>query len=685
MTDVRHRRDPRPGAAAPSIADRARADGARRSSTAAPTTWASTSTGPSGSRTCGSRSSTRRAAGHQPMVSRRRPLRARLQRRALQLPRARPPSSPAAGDRFASRSDTEVVLRAYEEWGPACVERFNGMFAFAVWDARERELLLARDRFGIKPLYYADVGGRVRCSAPRSRRCIAGRATEPRSRRSASPSTSRSRTSSPTRRSSRACGCSRPGTSLDRARPTSGAPRAGTGTSSSSPTRPSPRTSGSRDVASAFERAVDRQLVSDVPVGSYLSGGMDSASIAAVASRSIPRLMTFTGGFDMSSVERLRAGVRRARRRRGDRELRSAPSTTRWSCTRATWPGCCPSSIWHLEDLRVGMCYQNHYIARLASKFVTVALAGTGGDELFAGYPWRYELVEDARRSGRVRAASTTSTGRGSSPTRSKPDFFSPRGLVETSARAPAARCLPGVRSRPPPDLDPATRALYFEAKTFLHGLLVVEDRVSMANSLEARVPFLDNELVEIARRIPVAAPVRRRRPASGSCARRCAGLLPDEVLEKPKQGFSPPDQSWYRGPTMDYIREMLLDPRTLERGYFQRRWIEQMLDEHASGPRQPPAPDLVAALLRMVEPALHRRRAADPPRHVAFGDAAAGKGLVGGRVALRRSAHARRRRCGVDPLRARRRPRLPHPPVPAGAAICLPSCGGRPRSSASG
>ena len=136
---------------------------------------------------------------------------------------------------------------------------------------------------------------------------------------------------------------------------------------------------------------------------------------------------------------------------------------------------------------------------------------------------------------------------------------------------------------RPVQDRDPVSKALYFEAKTFLHGLLVVEDKVSMAHSLESRVPFLDNELVELARRIPT----RVKNGDSGGkpvLRRAMAGLLPPGILEKPKQGFSPPDQSWYRGPTMNYVQEILLDPRSLERGYFQPDYVRRVLSEHVDG-----------------------------------------------------------------------------------------------------
>jgi asparagine synthase (glutamine-hydrolysing) len=223
------------------------------------------------------------------------------------------------------------------------------------------------------------------------------------------------------------------------------------------------------------------------------------------------------------------------------------------------------------------MCYQNHYIARLASKFVKVSLAGTGGDELFAGYPWRYERIDGA---GDVEGGLFEYWQR-LVPRASHEEFFTPDTLAAANGYEP--RDVLREVLAPAAGLDPVTQTLYFETKTFLHGLLVVEDRVSMAHSLEVRVPFLDNELVEIARRIP-----SRLKHANGDgkriLRRAMAGLLPPEIVDKRKQGFSPPDESWYRGPTMDQIRELLLDRRTVERGWFRPEAVRRVLDEHREG-----------------------------------------------------------------------------------------------------
>jgi len=328
----------------------------------------------------------------------------------------------------------------------------------------------------------------------------------------------------------------------------------------------------------AFESAVERQLVSDVPLGSYLSGGMDSASIVAVASARIPRLMTFTGGFDLSSVN----GLELVFDERADAErVASANRTEHYEMVMhagdMAWV--LPELVWHLEDLRAGMSYPNHYIARLASKFVKVSLAGTGGDELFAGYPWRYDLIEGLddpedfdRRYYDYWCRLVPDDQHGSFFTESVRAGFTSSPFDHYRAALEPAR-----------SLDPVSKALYFEAKTFLHGLLVVEDRVSMAHSLEVRVPFLDNELVEIARRIP--SHLKHSNGGGKRLLREAMrGLLSEEILEKRKQGFSPPDESWYRGPSMAQIEELLLDPRSLDRGYFEPKFVRGVLDEHREG-----------------------------------------------------------------------------------------------------
>jgi asparagine synthase (glutamine-hydrolysing) len=511
-------------------------------------------------------------AGHQPMATEDGSLLIVYNGELYNFPELMPLLE-ARGHRFHSRTDTEVVLHAYEEWGPDCLDRFNGMFAFAIWDTRRRRLFLARDRFGIKPLYYAVHDGRFVFASEIKAILQTGLP------RRVSPEALVEYFTFQNVFSDRTLfdgvRLLPPGHSMT-------ASEDGVESKRFWDLEPDPdegvnEAEWAERIRGVFEESVTRQLISDVPVGSYLSGGMDSGSIVAVASKHVPRLMTFTGGFDLSSVE----GLELVFDERTDAEAVASQFKTQHyemvlHAGDLAWV--LPELVWHLEDLRVGMSYQNYYIAGLAAKFVKVSLAGAGGDELFAGYPWRYELVEAGENDfDRVYYDYWARLV----PDTEKPDFFTSEVWGEGTSHA-AYEVFRDVL-KPVERLDPLTKALYFEAKTFLHGLLLVEDKVSMAHSLEARVPFLDNELVDLALRIP-----SRLKHANGGGKRllrqAMSGLLPDEIINKRKQGFSPPDQSWYRGPTMDYIREILLDPRSLNRGYFQPNYVRRTLDEHLAG-----------------------------------------------------------------------------------------------------
>jgi len=481
----------------------------------------------------------------------------------------------ARGHRYRSRSDTETVLHAYEEWGEGCLPRFNGIFAFAVWDTPRRRLLLARDRFGVKPLYYR-LTDEALLFASEVKGILAAPDVEVRVDSEALGEYFTFQNILTDRTLFAGVRLLPPATTLvaegGRLRdhrfwePLRGRRRWR-------------EPEAAEAVRATFEAAVERQLMSDVPVGAYLSGGIDSASITAVASRRIPRLMTFTGGFDLSSV----AGLELAFDERADAERISAAAGTEHyemvlHAGDLAWA--LPRVVWHLEDLRVGMSYQNYYIARLASRFVKVVLAGAGGDELFGGYPWRYAAVSDCHDEEAFALRHYRYWCR-LVPDEAKADFFTPDVWARICAHSPAEvhRSL----IAPSRGMHPVDRALDFEARTFLHGLLVVEDKLSMAHGLEARVPFLDNALADLALSIPWDLKVAGE---EGKRVLRQAmhGLLPEGILHKRKQGFSPPDESWYRGQTMRYLQQILLDPKALERGYFQPAAIRRAIDEHVSG-----------------------------------------------------------------------------------------------------
>ena len=485
----------------------------------------------------------------------------------------------ARGHVFKSQTDTEVILHLYEEKGAGCVEDLNGMFAFAIWDAGAGRLLLARDRFGINPLYHTRVG-RSLFFASEIKAFIA----VPGFRAAADPLAMAEhftfQNTFGDRTLFKGVGLLEAGTVLlaeagevrtrrywDLRFDNDFGPTAD---------------QWAHGLRERFEAAVSRQLMSDVPLGTYLSGGMDTGAISAVSAASIPGLHTFTCGFDLpegaSGLERYFDERREARHLSeiigtAHHELEIGPDAMR---------AIFPKVVWHLDEPRVGISYQVYAMAELIGKYVTVVLSGVGGDELFAGYPWRYGPVaawdtddfNDRYYRMWIRFLDDAE----------KKTLFSDavnRQLTGFST----ADAFDGVMRGFTGEKDPLNMALYFDFKTFLNGLLIVDDKLSMAHSLEARVPFLDNELVAYVSRIP---PKFKFSGGSGKIVLKAAmkGLLPEETLNRRKQGFTPPDQTWYKGGTLDYIRELIQGPRALERDYFRPAAIEAIIDDHLAGRR---------------------------------------------------------------------------------------------------
>lgn len=484
----------------------------------------------------------------------------------------------ARGHTFRSHSDTEVIVHAYEEEGPACVRRFNGMFAFALWDGRDSSLFIARDRFGVKPLYYTWLGTTLAISSE-AKAFLALPDFTPRLDPDAAVEYFTFQNLFSGRTLFADVRMLPPGSAMRVTR--DGA--ANIERFWSFRFRPNGDKGEAHyvdGVRGRFEEAVRRQLMSDVPLGSYLSGGMDSGSITAVASEHLPRLHTFTGGFPIEGV----SGEERLVDERGPaRRLATALETEHHELLVS--PGAMadvlPHLVWHLEDLRVASSYQNYVVARMARRHVKVVLAGAGGDELFAGYPWRYERGREASSVSDFvrRYAAYWSI---LVPDSAKSAFFA--GELALAARVfSAERAVAEVVHDVDEVDDPVDLALTFEARTYLQGLFVVEDKLSMAHSLESRVPFLDNDLVDFACSIPSA--YKLRNGTSKYVLRQAMrGLIPDDILWARKQGFAPPEDAWFRGPTLPYLREVILSERSIGRGHFQPKALERIFEEHVAG-----------------------------------------------------------------------------------------------------
>ncbi|MBN1942506.1 MAG: asparagine synthase (glutamine-hydrolyzing) [Phycisphaerae bacterium] len=504
---------------------------------------------------------------------------------------------------FRTRCDTEVILHGWKQWGFDCLEKLNGMFALALYDRQENTLTLARDRFGVKPLYYA-VTNDYFLFASETKGILASGLHRAAIHPGALVEYFTFQNTLGRQTLFEGVEILPPGAAIT-LKPGNG--RGPTSRMFHEQFPAASETDGDEtrlreQVAESFSTAVRRQLISDVEVGSYLSGGMDSGSIVSVAGRSIPRLVTFTGGFDLTNVD----GIEQGFDERGLAEQLSYLLQTEHYAVvlhAGDMPAAMEKITWHMDDPRVGMCHQNWYVAKLASRFVKVCLAGAGGDELFAGYPWRYRHIMDGPSPTGDEDAYFRYWNRLLEPSE-QPGLFA---IGEYSSAAGRARQMfqDVLRDAPAPRKDlsetenAVQRALYFEFRTFLHGFLVTEDHIGMAHSLESRVPFLDNDLADLAWRIrpkwKLDTDSLRSNSANehnvstdGKIILRQAmeNFLPVEFTRQHKQGFSPPDENWFRGPSMDYIQSILYDPRTRQRPWFDQTFVQARLEEHFAGRR---------------------------------------------------------------------------------------------------
>ncbi len=515
----------------------------------------------------------------------------------------------ALGHVFRSRTDSEVVLHAYAEWGADAVRRFNGMFALAVWDRMQRRLFLARDRYGIKPLYWARVGDTL-LFASEVKAILAHGAIRAELSREGLIEYFTFQNFFTNR------------TIFDKVELLEAGCHMTVDVSSATVARPVrywdfafEEPEGAIDEGEyleeldrLFRNAVKRQLVSDVDVGSYLSGGMDSGSVTALAATHLPYIKTFTCGFDLSSA----SGVEISFDERAAAESMSYRFRTEhyeMVLKAGDMERVMPRFSWHLEEPRVGQSYPNFYVAQLAGKFVKVVLSGAGGDEIFGGYPWRYyravvndnfEQYIDKYYEYWQRLIPNSAIKNVFRPIWSDVSHVWTRDIFRDVFSTHMEQL-----TRPE---DYVNHSLYLEAKTFLHGLLVVEDKLSMAHGLETRVPFLDNDLVDFAMRVParlklgkLAEVVSLNENEVGSktakyfqktndgkllLRKMMSRYIPSEIVDREKQGFSAPDASWFKGESIDYVRSVLYDNDARIFDYLDRDATLGLVDEHINGTR---------------------------------------------------------------------------------------------------
>jgi asparagine synthase (glutamine-hydrolysing) len=512
----------------------------------------------------------------------------------------------AEGFWFRSQTDSEVVLYALAFWGTDALLKFNGMFALALWDRKQQNLLLARDRYGIKPLYYARQNQTFAFGS--EQKAILAQFNF--QRKLNKPALLEYLTFQ---------NIFTDQTLLEEVYLLP----AGNWLSLNVPSGKQNRTQYwdyyfrepeykaskreyEEELDRLFKQAVNRQLVSDVELGAYLSGGIDSGSITSLAANQIPNLKSFTVGFDLSSA----SGLELVFDERAKAEMMSAHFKTEhyeMVLKAGDMERCLPKLAWHLEEPRVGQSYPNYYAAKLASKFVKVVLAGSGGDELFGGYPWRYyravnacgfEDFIDQYYLFWQRLVSNVELKRIFAPILADVDGVWTRDIFRN--------VFIGQDNNLTRPEDYINHSLYLEAKTFLHGLFVVEDKLSMAHGLENRVPFMDNDLVDFAMRCPVnlklnnltdvhkineneadsKKKIQLHKSSDGKQILRemMAHYIPNDIALAKKQGFSSPDASWFRGESIEFVKDRLLNRNAAIFEVLDRKAVESLVIQHLNG-----------------------------------------------------------------------------------------------------
>jgi asparagine synthase (glutamine-hydrolysing) len=513
----------------------------------------------------------------------------------------------ALGHRYRTNSDTESIVHGYEQWGERIVERLRGMFAFALWDRARRRLFCARDRLGVKPLYVARAGRSFVCASEiKALFAFPGveRAVRPESvvehltlRYTAAPRTLLR--------------------GIDKLPPGHHLTVDATGSHTQRYWRveswePKHELSDAQalgELSERFTESVRLELMSDVPLGALLSGGVDSSLVVAAMSKLIDRpVQTFSVGFDApgpySELPFARVVAQHCRTEHREIVVGAADLLREL-----------PRLVWHQDEpVSEPAAIPTYLVSQLARQSVTVVLTGEGGDELFAGYP-KYAVDPVARRiaalPGPIRSLlidhvidrlpfgfrKLQVVGR-SARFRAEPErlaawFAGFAGDERRSLLGPALAghdgaavrsfeaALEGSTARRPLD-----RMLDVDLKLWLgDDLLPKMDKMSMAASLEARVPLLDHELLEWTARLPQRLKVRGLE-GKVLLKRLARQWLPREIVDRPKVGFTVPLSPWFRGPLRELVADTLLSPTCLARGYYRPEALRAVVEDHLEGRR---------------------------------------------------------------------------------------------------
>lgn len=524
------------------------------------------------------------------------------------------PSLEARGHRYRTHCDTETILHLYEERGASCVEDLRGMFAFAIWDERKRELFIARDRLGVKPLYYVHTSDGSLYFASEIKALLEARAVKAEINFSALPDYLANHATSGVE--TLFVGVSRlpPGHTL-RWSEASGQIEIEKFWDISYAEIDETRSDADyiAEWFELFKTSVRLRLMADVPLGMFLSGGIDSSAIAAVMSRMVDEpIKTFSVAFKEREANELEYARTVAKSFKTDHhEIIVSPEQ---------FFDALPRLIWHEDEpLAHPSSVALYFVSELAARHVKVVLTGEGSDELLAGYARYRKTILQLTLGAHYHKLTNESLRRGLRGTLEalplsprmkqkfartflylKPDveslYFDNFAVFnrawqhellsdETKERIGGHDAYAEIR-RFMQTSDATTllnKLLYADAKTYLHELLMKQDQMSMAASIESRVPFLDHKLVEYTSRLPEHMKLRGQ--ATKYILRESMkNILPPEILTRRKMGFPVPIGGWFRGAYRSIIDEYVLGERALSRGVFKPETVREIVSRHAAG-----------------------------------------------------------------------------------------------------
>lgn len=549
------------------------------------------------------------AGGHQPMTNEDETLWIVFNGEIYNHPQLRPQLE-ALGHHYRTRSDTETILHLYEEYGDQCVERLQGMFAFALWDRIRNRLLLARDRLGIKPLYYACTDKEL-FFASEIKGILAAEAFRPEFNQAILPELLASRFISGEQTCCRRVRKLLPGRTLSWSRAEGFRERRYW----QPPLQNDHSAAGMEEraqlVRAKLESTVRSHLMSDVPVGLFLSGGLDSTALAALMAPAVQHpVHAFSVGFREAEANEL-SYARIAARAAGALFHEVIVSPQEFFHT-------LPRLVWHEDEpIAFHSSVPLYFVSRLAQQHVKVVLTGEGADELFLGYDYRYRVTALNERLGRLYWRALPGSGQRAVaamlaalpwplrryaersflayppgprglffdnfsvfPTAQQAELLQDRSLL--AAHDPHAE---GLRYWAEHQEGLLERMSYVDLQTHLVELLMKQDQMSMAASVESRVPYLDHELVDLVGAMPGSFRLDGWR-TKAVLREAVKDVIPQEILTRGKMGFPVPLGRWLQGPFWPVVEDLVLGPRALARGLFQPDCVKRLAEEHRTGAR---------------------------------------------------------------------------------------------------